>query len=214
MSKSKTTLSSIIVNVGGQVFVIGVDNLQKEPECLLTKILEGHCDAKDPEGIMPFFDRDPNCFSFIHDYLRGYDVEWKDIPLFRLKRISNDAAFFHMTNLQNILSKYVKIYDPDTKSKETEQSFNELKQLSSYFQLVMKGLGVNKECQEIYQGLLDLIQNSEEAQKLVKEAMKTSYQDYKKNPDSEVINKLCNMLIGQFAVSMIRSMFPNSAPPK
>jgi hypothetical protein len=207
---SKTTLTSIIINVGGEIFVIGVDNLLKEPDCLLNKILEGRYHSKDPEGITPFFDRDAKSFIFIHDYLRGYDIEWKEIPLFRLKRIANDAQFFNMTNLQQILSKYVKVYDPETKDKETEQSFNDLRQLSTYFQLIMKGLGVNKECQEIYQGLINLIENSEEAKNLVKEAMKTSYHDYKKNPDSEVMNKLFNMLMGQFAVSMIRSMFPNN----
>jgi hypothetical protein len=74
----------------------------------------------------------------------------------------------------------------------------------------MKGLGVNRESQEIYQGLVDLIENNEEAKNLIKEALQTSFQDYKKNPDSEVINKLCNMLMGQFAVSMLRSMFPNT----
>lgn len=210
MSKSKNTLTSIIINVGGEVFILGVDNLQKEPDCLLNKILEGRCNSKDPEGNMPFFDRDSKCFSFIHDYLRGYEVDWKEIPLFRLKRIAADAKFFNMLNLQQILSKYVKVYDPDTKSKETEASFNELKQLSNYFQLIMKGLGVNRESQEIYQGLVDLIENNEEAKNLIKEALQTSFQDYKKNPDSEVINKLCNMLMGQFAVSMLRSMFPNT----
>lgn len=208
---SKTTLTSIIINVGGEIFVIGVDNLLKEPDCLLNKILEGRYTSKDPDGMTPFFDRDAKCFTFIHDYLRGYDIEWKEIPLFRLKRIANDAQFFNMTNLQQILSKYVKVYDPETKDKETEQSFNDLRKLSTYFQLIMKGLGVNKECQEIYQGLIDLIENSEEAKNLVKEAMKTSYQDHKKNPDSEVMNKLFNMLMGQFAVSMIRSMFPNNS---
>jgi len=214
MSKSSTTLTSIIVNVGGEVFVLGVDNLQKEPNCLLTKILEGRYKTKDPEGIVPFFDRDSKCFSFIHDYLRGYDVEWKDIPLFRLKRIARDAEFYNMSNLQKILTKYVQIYDSEAKDKESDQSFKELKQLSAYFQLAMQGLGVNKECQEIYEGLVNLVNTDQEAQKLVKEAMKTQCLDHKKNPDSEVINKLINMLMGQFAMSFVRSMFPNGAETK
>lgn len=211
---ANTTLTSIVINVGGEVFVLAVDNLQKEPDCLLTKILQGRYTNKDPDGIVPFFDRDSKCFSFIHDYLRGYDIEWTEIPLFRLKRIARDAEFFNMTNLQKILTKYVKIYDSKTKDKESDQNFNDLKKLSSYFQLIMEGLGVNKECKEIYQGLIDLVQSSEEAQSLLKEAMKTQYQDHKKNPDSEVINKLINMLMGQFAVSFVRSMFTNETKSK
>lgn len=207
--KTPKTSTSLLINIGGEEFNIGTENLLKEPNSLLCQLYLGEIKEKTQDGI-PFFDRDPESFQYIHNYLRGYRMEWSRLSLDRLKNIQDDAIYFKLESLSREISQYIKSYKEEEVKTEVDNQFSNLFALANVLSISMEKFGVSQQTKDVYDNLVKLFQEDQDAQKLLKDVLKTNFKDHKTNPDSTVFNKLVMMLVKQFAISWMTSNMTSS----
>jgi hypothetical protein len=82
---SFTSMDIINLNIGGNIFTISQQNIEKYPSLIFNQDLHNSDALRDSRGRL-FYDRDPETFKLIVKLINGYNISTKqivDLELFK-----------------------------------------------------------------------------------------------------------------------------------